>query len=598
MEGNVRMDILDSERDRMMSEFYLRRGYQDIFGSPRTADKARADYLNLSRAIISSKTFANIGDRSLTEFVRRQILPPTETEGASNDIWTYATKINDIQGTLRHHAAKTKFIENAVEAGRAYLDSIRASELCEEVVPVCNKINYKQEKEKSEEEVKKKEAEILEVVEERDVVKERFNSLHRERAEFDAKPSALKTCAEKLNELKRALEEAQSVLNYANTHDALVNAIASDFGITDPDVSAGIDNLIEKITQKISEEKIRLDHLDTKIAEIRGTISALRGEYGKGEGGNRDALYKKDAQMLLEMIKREYPEANPKLLYECVEKVLDSSWQEAVENMLGNNRFGIVVAPEYHDKVVLIQKSFNYGRGDTFVLNTKRLLDPSVVKDARPGSVPTIFTYNDETARLYMEMSYGNVMLCDDDDSFIRETRALRKNGQHKGVGRTTKPGTQMRQTLLLFGRAAVEEEIRRQTERYNKCVSERNAIQNVIVNLEKKSKKLLETGRKFAASLSSYDPDAQKKFDSVNDEYCKLNDEYELLKNTDEEQARRIKLEEYDAMISRCDVEIEKYNSRITALRSLLNEEKSTLTHAKDSHYHQASLVDWLGSV
>ncbi|EAT11544.1 hypothetical protein HF888_12510 [Bermanella marisrubri] len=155
----------------------------------------------------------------------------------------------------------------------------------------------------------------------------------------------------------------------------------------------------------------------------------------------------------LDAIRRECPQADPKVLCDYVE-VKDPDWQNAIEGYIGGARFSIIVESDYESQAISIVRNMQGG-------NRARVIQGSKAKqDAERGNTPHnsiihLMSFEHATARHYLTASYGSVEQVPDADTLRRTRRGITKQGM--GSGSYSMYRCDMSDTELVFGQGARE---------------------------------------------------------------------------------------------------------------------------------------------
>lgn len=571
LKTGVRMDKCGT-RSEMLPEFYMRRGMQDRLGYGYLAEKAREDYLTLSRGLFSPQLGSEKGIKDIDKFVREWILPPSETEGRNAEIHENIVRINQIKESMAKRKAANDFVKRAVLLGRNYLSARRASELFEEVILPINKIYYQAEMQKCEEQVIKL-SKAFELVQKMILeVEEAKNRAIEEKSIYMNPDSTVLEAKRNLEGAEANESRARILLEQAMNHEKIENAIINEYGINKrEDIADSLNKLHEDCIKEIQQIEIQKSQTKEQIRTLQGVIDLLCGRFPEGAGFGREGEYLSDGKRLCDAINDAIPAAGAKMLYECVDSVKDGSWQKAVENMIGNYRYAVVVPPEYHDEALLVQERFKAGRRNTYVIKTKNLVN-GPTRPARPGSVPELFVFNNRYAQYFVETTYGEVILADDDRTFLAEKRAIRKSGQHKGVSVTTKPGSRtLDNIMLIFGRSTIEKEIRNKKEEKSRLEKEYSAMGDKATELLAQGAKISSDRDAYTQSLAGYDPDARKKYDEAKKLLSEAEEAYNEAIMSDKEIKRqemlafyKQKLDENQKQRTACDVRANKIEEEI----------------------------------
>lgn len=155
----------------------------------------------------------------------------------------------------------------------------------------------------------------------------------------------------------------------------------------------------------------------------------------------------------LDAIRRECPQADPKVLCDYVE-IKDPDWQNAIEGYIGGARFSIIVESEYESDAISIVRNMPGG-------NRARVIQGSKAKqDAERANVPHnsimhLMQFEHATAKHYLMASYGTVEQVPDAQTLKQTRRGLTKQGM--GSGSYSMYRCDMADTELVFGQGARE---------------------------------------------------------------------------------------------------------------------------------------------
>ncbi len=174
--------------------------------------------------------------------------------------------------------------------------------------------------------------------------------------------------------------------------------------------------------------------------------------------------YPYEVKRALKLISDHYPEADPQVLCDHVE-VIDDAWQVAVEGLLGNNRFLIMVDPEYEARAIKLIEP--YGLSKSAVIQGKKAARDVRRHNPAEDSLHQLLRFSHFVAENYFKAAYGNVKLVDDAETLSRTPRGLMKNGMASG-------GYKMfivtiSEAELVFGRTARQRSAKAQKEQLEK---------------------------------------------------------------------------------------------------------------------------------
>lgn len=489
-----------SDKKSAFKAFFERRGYLESFC--RTTINKKPPHIRFREYCRSILNNEKINEASFSEYIKTSIFPPTTTGDEYRELSDTISKLDEMKVIDSENRRKLRFLSTVYEKGLTYVGLAEQYAFEARMAPYINVRYYTQEVERLRGLVAENEAEIR-------VLNDDIETLDSERDQIIREKTIIETTEDEEKRALDARERARYVFNekkslyerhrkYADAAGTFMEAIPE---LGEPGEVFSAEDVIESAAGYISDKEKELDLIsrqigdaEHKMRELDGNINALRGHTSGADATSATAQMKADADALKAYIAKKVPESAPKILYECISDVLDEEWQDAAEGLIGNNRFGIIVAPEYYDEACIWQHRFSGNTRDVIVLNTKM---PR--RNVLPGSVPCLFKYSSEYAELFIGSSYGAYILCGSDDEYVRNSYALRKNGQHKTPRSSVKPGSR-KAVVRMFGSEAVMRQIgtwEKEKESYaqerNKLQMHRNSRKLVLDLLKKEYNNLLE---------------------------------------------------------------------------------------------------------
>jgi energy-coupling factor transporter ATP-binding protein EcfA2/predicted transcriptional regulator len=194
-------------------------------------------------------------------------------------------------------------------------------------------------------------------------------------------------------------------------HEVFQQAVAGD--------ENGLRDIVSRyVGQRLNE----ISELNNQIRELNLEIEGLR---ERGE-----VSYPKAVQRALAIIRKEYPAANPQVLCDLVE-VRDEQWQSAIEGYLGENRYCLLVEPQYEGHTIetvrqlsqqMAKKGAQVIQGEKAQRDVKRigLASESIIHELK---------IKHPTAQAYLQASYGSVVKVSDIETLRITPRGLTKEG-------------------------------------------------------------------------------------------------------------------------------------------------------------------------
>lgn len=452
--GSLRMDtVYGGDRDTAFKAFFARRGFPvDTFIRARFRNLSCVDHFRLMNQSILSNT--GIGGKKLSEYAKENILPSASTTDSIQEMSEAQKKLDQLIQADKALAEKSGFLEKAVDKGQKYLDAKAAYEHFPRAAANINYEYYKEEKAKAQADLEQwepseaqKQEDLHEVTMEYGEAMKRLGQLQEEEdpaSRYQAEKE------KKLPLLKMEEERAKRHETYVNARTAYLRILPP--GTEPEDAGQFIESLADK-KEKAHEQYLK----DREAASgLQGDIDTMRGmlegNFTKGTGRLSEAL--RSAILLKAKIARDIPGSDPQLLSDCVEKIADPGWQDAIERLFGRDRMGVIVNPEHYRQACAIQHSIKGNRRSVIVLNTER--SPSGVPS---NAVPSVVICSDSRAERYIQSAYGKYVLCETDEQYASAVYGLRKNGQTKVPNRSVLHGEKEKVTRML-GAASLKKEI------------------------------------------------------------------------------------------------------------------------------------------
>lgn len=157
----------------------------------------------------------------------------------------------------------------------------------------------------------------------------------------------------------------------------------------------------------------------------RERIKRLKEQMVRLENANQVA-YPQTVRRALALITSQYPEAAPCVLCDHVE-LADPAWQLAVEGLVGNNRFLILVDAVYEAQVMALL--VQHGLQKTAILQGRKAVADAAKLSLPETSMVHLLRFTHHLAESYFKARYGSVRLLADTDDPTMATRGLMQNG-------------------------------------------------------------------------------------------------------------------------------------------------------------------------
>jgi uncharacterized protein YPO0396 len=170
--------------------------------------------------------------------------------------------------------------------------------------------------------------------------------------------------------------------------------------------------------------------LDEQVAALRAEAARLEDEIRKLRTGDREVSYESEAQQasrLRRLLRAELGLSSEEVVFLCtVLDIPDQAWQDAVEGVLGYNRFTLLVPPAQYDAAVKLYRDRRHKDGlhGVALLDAKRMLEHAshdtnhTAQDSLASEVIT----DHPAARAFIDLLLGHYAKCDT----LKEMRSQR----------------------------------------------------------------------------------------------------------------------------------------------------------------------------
>jgi energy-coupling factor transporter ATP-binding protein EcfA2 len=219
-----------------------------------------------------------------------------------------------------------------------------------------------------------------------------------------------------------------------------------------------------------------VDRREQKLLQVRQNIS--RKQQDIDSLASAQVNYPAQVRNALEAIRRECPEADPRVLCDHVE-VLDEQWQSSLEGYLGGARFAILVAPEHEAEAIGIVRGLARDSRARVIQGSKAREDAARVK-APANSVVHLMHFDHAIAKAYITASYAMVEQCTDAEQLRRTRRGVTANGL--GSGAYAMYRCDMAEGDLVFGQGAREKASAAKKRELNDLAKQANELQALVL--------------------------------------------------------------------------------------------------------------------
>ncbi|TVV44084.1 ATP-binding protein [Thalassolituus sp. C2-1] len=256
------------------------------------------------------------------------------------------------------------------------------------------------------------------------------------------------------------LSPLEAHLDDAQQQQMLVNQWRERFHSTELE-SSGI-SLRDQIAKQVDRREQKLQQIQGRMAQKQADIDSLE---------SRQLNYPGFVRQALEAIRRECPQADPRVLADYVE-ITDPQWQSAIEGYIGGARFSIIVESVFEAEAAHILRSIPGGSRARVIQGEKAKKDCERLK-LSDKSIIHLMEFEHATARYYLEASYGSVEQVADAQALRMTRRGVTKDGL--GSGAYSVYRCDLDDTELVFGLGARERALAAKKAEYEALVEQAN---------------------------------------------------------------------------------------------------------------------------
>lgn len=238
------------------------------------------------------------------------------------------------------------------------------------------------------------------------------------------------------------LSPLEAHLDDARQQQSLVNQWRERFHSTELE-SSGI-SLRDQVAKQVDRREQKLQQIQGRMAQKQADIDSLEARQLNYPGFVRQAL---------EAIRRECPQADPRVLADYVE-ITEPEWQSAIEGYIGGARFSIIVEQDFEAEAARIVRAIPGGSRARVIQGQKAKKDCERLR-LPDNSIIHLMAFEHATARHYLEASYGSVEQVADAQTLRMTRRGVTCDGL--GSGAYSIYRCDLDDTELVFGLGARE---------------------------------------------------------------------------------------------------------------------------------------------
>lgn len=416
-------------------EFFLtkkdaKRGFRNAFGS------INEDFFKLIPKALAFKPISDV-----KEFIYQNVLEEKEIDVSAikDTIRSYKelettlklikTKINDLKEMASIYQELEKIVENKTYA--EYLGNLFSVEKIKFLIE-----DLKQDIEKEELRKANKESDLRSI--ERELAglnqrsKELYNALSNDES-FKNNENLTREINERERNIRELEEDNSKFLKQVTIFKEIINNLRKkkDRKIFNDLANMSLVNLnqneVEFTRLKLTEARTLVEQYKQKANQDLGALQLQKTEILKNVNEistalkglsqnkvNFDVRLVNMRNEITEGLKRIYNYDIPVFIFAELVEIKDPNWADTIEVFLGNRRFNMIVEPRYFDQALQIFARIKnryslYGIG---LVNTKQI---AKYKTYEPHSLASIMDSENADARAYINMTCGNVIMCDNE---------------------------------------------------------------------------------------------------------------------------------------------------------------------------------------
>ncbi len=204
-------------------------------------------------------------------------------------------------------------------------------------------------------------------------------------------------------------------------------------------------SLRDQLAQERDKRRQATERLKKQVAAKDAEIQLLE---------QRQAVYPSAVRQALELLHRQLPQADARVLCDYVE-VTDTDWQSAIEGYIGGARFGIIVEEDCEAEAIRLVRQMAGGSRARVIQGHKARRDAEKLGSLANDSILQVMAFGHATAEAYIQASYGQVLRVDDAEGLRNTRRGVTKDCM--GSGNYAMFRCDLDDSELVFGQAARE---------------------------------------------------------------------------------------------------------------------------------------------
>lgn len=467
------------------------------FFKQRKMQHIRTDvYKGLVNSVLRAKL-----DCSLADFVKRNILPEDDKIASIEAIKNNYRLLDSREKMYEELSEEISLLKNIC----TLKNEMDTSEKRYAILSVCKEKTIKSkisDIEKKKEDLEKK---IKKQTEEKHNLENELSEIaiktgvHKSSSEVKEKKNELILTNRELITLKTELNKAEDLLNALSKLSGLIhNGTLKSYDMESVSDTV-IYSVIEEAEEFIKSEEETIEDLKEEERQLKkeyqersyGLSSTPKFSWKEKESYSTGFSGKiQSSKTLSELINKEVGKTVSYPFYELLSGIKDTSWQRAIETLIGNRRLHVVVEPEYESIAMKVQKK-NVFHTDTDIILTSN----SIIKETNPltNSVAEQIITETKLAKQIIDFYYGKYILCNTIKEYEENDYALMKDGMVKNKMSSHKGKSGTSETLLI-GKKAREDSAAEEKLKLKRIENELNEVKKSLYEKTAKLKSIRDT--------------------------------------------------------------------------------------------------------
>jgi len=216
--------------------------------------------------------------------------------------------------------------------------------------------------------------------------------------------------------LARERADAQKLTSFLRADKLEIPSALADFIPSNPITEHALRNTQETLSALANQYAREEALLAEQVTTLRAEAATLESDIRKLRTGDREASVEAEAPnaaKLRQLIRAQLGLGANEVTYLCHElKIPDQTWQDAVEGILGMNRFVLLVPPAQYDAAMKIYRQNKATLHGATLLDTESILKNGI-RTAQHETLASEVTSPNPAAQAFTNLILGNYIKCD-----------------------------------------------------------------------------------------------------------------------------------------------------------------------------------------